>query len=95
MMDEPIFFPSRRTDAESYADAVIGPLSGIIAPLSVRRQGYIRDELIDAFQEGEHNEKLRALTILRIARERTRDPAIYALLEELAYLLAPDLRPDA
>jgi uncharacterized protein (DUF1330 family) len=94
MIDEPAY-TSDRTDAESYADQALATMQHHGAKFLERQRGHVRDALTEAFLDGEHNECLRALTILRIARERTDDQDMRALLLEVAYILSPDLREDA
>jgi hypothetical protein len=91
--DEPRY-TSRHIDAQAYADKTLILLAGLIAPVSERRRGYIRDELVDAFEEGQHQELCRALFILYLARQKTTSEETRALLLEVAYLLAPHLRED-
>jgi hypothetical protein len=88
-MDEPAF-TSTRTDAASYADrAVESLLHGI--PLSTRQQGYVREMLISAFEDGERQGEFRALWILIIAQKHARGDEAQTLLRPCIALLAPDV----
>jgi hypothetical protein len=88
--DEPGFL-STRTDAETYADNALASIrSG--APLSERQQGYVREMLISAFDDGERQGEFRALWILIIAEKRTRNPESIGLIRRCLALLAPDIQ---
>lgn len=89
-MDEPAF-TSTRTDAESYADnALISLPQGI--RLDERQQGYVREMLVSAFDDGELQGEFRALWILVCAERRAGSPEARALIRQCIALLAPDVQ---
>jgi hypothetical protein len=87
--DEPPF-RSNRTDAESYAEEALESLLQGIA-LDERQQGYIREMLVSAFEDGETQGEFRALWVLAIAHRNAQSPATKAALVEVVQLLAPDV----
>ena len=89
MTDEPAF-TSTRTDASSYADrALASILQG--APLDERQQGYVREMIESAFEDGERQGEFRALWILVVAEKRATRSA-RALIRRCIHLLAPDIQ---
>jgi hypothetical protein len=61
-------FVSTRIAAATYAEQPLAGLVSAIYPVNLRRQGYIRDELLEAFEAGEHQGIIRAIVVLGIAR---------------------------
>jgi hypothetical protein len=89
MPDEPPF-RSNRTDAATYAaDALESLLQGIA--LDERQQGYVREMLVSAFEDGETQGEFRALWVLAIAHRNAQRAATKAALIEVVQLLAPDV----
>lgn len=89
-MDEPGFI-STRTDAASYADqALASILQG--APLDERQQGYVREMIQMAFEDGEMQGEFRALWILVVAEKRAAFGHERALIRQCIALLAPDIQ---
>lgn len=89
-MDEPAF-TSTRTDASAYADnALASILQG--APLDERQQGYVREMLQTAFEDGEMQGEFRALWILVIAEKRAPSAEVRWAIRECIQLLAPDIQ---
>lgn len=84
---EEIGFVSLRTDPETYAQQALEGLVSAIAPVNLRRQGYIRDELREAFEAGEYQGVVRAIQILTIARTNAKDSATVAALGACLKLL--------
>jgi hypothetical protein len=71
--DEPPF-RSNRTDAATYAaEALESLLQGIA--LDERQQGYVREMLVSAFEDGETQGEFRALWVLTIAHRNAQSPA--------------------
>ncbi len=90
MTDEPGFI-STRTDAANYADRGLAAiLQG--TPLLERQQGYIREALESAFEDGERQGEFRALWILVIAEKHAHSAEAHALIARCIALLAPDLQ---
>lgn len=91
-MDEPGFI-STRTDAASYADmALASILQGV--RLSTRQQGYVREMVQSAFEDGELQGQFRALWILTIAERRAASSEARSLIRACMRLLAPDMPID-
>lgn len=89
-MDEPGFI-STRTDASAYADTALASiLQG--APLDERQQGYVREMLESAFEDGERQGEFRALWILVVAEKRAQSDDARALIARCIALLAPDIQ---
>ena len=88
--DEPGFI-STRTDAETYADTALASLlQGV--PLDERQQGYVREMLYMAFDDGERQGEFRALRILCIAEQRAPNLMAKALVRRCMRFLAPDMK---
>lgn len=88
---EPEHTRNTRIDADSYAEEAMQNIARAVGALSPRRRGYVRDEIADAFEEGEHQGLCRALRILSIAQRKATSPEIRAALAEVSQLLAPDV----
>jgi hypothetical protein len=84
---EEMGFVSSRIDPAVYAQQALEGLASAIAPVNERRQGYIRDELREAFTAGEHQGVVRGIQILTIARARATDSTTVAALEACLRLL--------
>jgi len=90
VIDEPGFI-STRTDASAYADRGLASiLQG--APLDERAQGYVREMLESAFEDGERQGEFRALWILVIAERHVGSLEELALIRRCIALLAPDVQ---
>lgn len=88
--DEPPF-RSNRTDAATYAAEALDTLLQGIA-LDERQQGYVREMLVSAFDDGETQGAFRALWVLAIAHRNAKHNAeVQAALCEVVQLLAPDV----
>jgi hypothetical protein len=74
-------FVSTRIAAATYAEQALDGLVSAIYPVNARRQGYIRDELAEAFEAGEHQGIIRAILVLSIARRNATDARTVAALE--------------
>ena len=88
--DEPGFI-STRVDADSYADDALASLLRGVA-LSQRQQGFVREWLVTAYDDGETQGEFRALWILMVAEHRAPTADARALIRRCMRLLAPDVR---
>lgn len=88
--DEPGFI-STRTDAASYADTALASLLQGIR-LDDRQQGYVREMIQSAFEDGEMQGEFRALWILVCAERRAQGAEARALVRRCLALLAPDIQ---
>lgn len=90
MINEPGFV-STRTDASSYADRALESIQQGVK-LSERQQGYVREMLESAFEDGERQGEFRALWILVVAEKRAASAHERTLIRQCIALLAPDIQ---
>lgn len=90
-INEPALWPNTRTDGAEYADDALMDLLDSVKIKGQRAQALVRDTIAEAFSNGEHQERVRAIRVVAIARANATTPKARAALAAVAQLLSPDV----